>query len=700
MPCHIVTTDQLLCQLQRLAEFCGLETAYYDGLGQYRQAAPEAVVHVLRSLGTGLERIEDAGLVLEEQRRRVLERVVEPVLVWWLDQPLELELSLPAPRDVEGWLRLEFESGRRLTLRLETCRSSQVDDSVAAGEQYRKYRCRVEQPSEPGYHELELEIPGLAPRRARVIAAPSRGIQPQGRKWGLFVPLYALHTAQSVGIGDFTDLGRFMEWTAACGGSVVGTLPLFACFLEEPFAPSPYTPVSRLFWNELFLDPRRCFGWDRAAELHGNRSLKAVEAELAELTRRRSVDYRRLAGLRRRLLEPFVELARGAGELDRFVAETPEAGNYACFRAQVEEQGADWRRWATPPAATGHCLSGAADYHLYVQWQCRQQMESLLEHSRRLGTELYLDLPLGVHPDGFDAWRWPEAFAAGVSGGAPPDGFFTAGQDWGFQPLHPERAREDGYAYLRKVVENLARHASIMRLDHAMSLQRLYWVPHGMSAREGLYVHYRTDELLALLLLESARHQCVLVGEDLGTVTPQLREVLEMHGIQRMYVGQFEFSLDRNPPFHPVPRSVVASLNTHDTPTAAGFWHGDDIEDRVELGLLAEDAAAAEREGRRTVRRRMMACLGIEGFDVDPAVQFQVLLAWLQHLAESDAALVLVTLEDLLQERAPQNVPGTVDQRPNWRRRTRIPLESIFTLPQVVDTLQRVDQGRRRNRPT
>jgi 4-alpha-glucanotransferase len=692
-----VNTEHPLLELQRLAEFCGLETAYYDGFGQYRQAAPEAVLHVLRSLGTGLERIEDAGRVLEERRLRSLERMVEPVVVWWLDRLLELELILPASREAEGWLNLECEDGNRITHRLEPALLSPVESVEAGGARFRRYRYRWAHPIAVGCHELLVEAGGIS-GRCRVFAAPRRAVQPEGRRWGLFLPLYALHTAESRGIGDFTDLQRFMEWTAASGGSVVGTLPLFASYLEEPCAPSPYTPVSRLFWNELFLDPRRCLGWDRAAEVHGA-GLRAIEAELAELGRRRCLDYRRLAGLRRRLLEPLAELAKAAGELDRFAAEVPEAGKYASFRAQVERAGADWRRWSTaPPEPCGPPVP-TADYHLYVQLQARQQIRSLLEASRRLGTQLYLDLPLGVHPDGFDAWRWPDTFAAGVSGGAPPDGFFTAGQDWGFQPLHPERAREDGYAYFRIVLGNLARHASIIRLDHAMSLQRLYWVPHGMSPREGLYVHYRTDELLALLLMESARHGCVLVGEDLGTVTPQIREKLEAHGVQRMYVGQFEFSVDRKPPFHPVPRSVVASLNTHDTPTAAGFWHGDDIEDRVELGLLTEDAAAAEREARRTIRRAMMAYLGIAGFDVDPAVQFQVLLAWLQHLAESEAALVLVTLEDLLQERAPQNVPGTVDQRPNWRRRARLPLEGICSLPQVVDTLQEVDRGRRRNRP-
>jgi 4-alpha-glucanotransferase len=200
--------------------------------------------------------------------------------------------------------------------------------------------------------------------------------------------------------------------------------------------------------------------------------------------------------------------------------------------------------------------------------------------------ELYLDMPLGAHGDGYDVWRYRELFALGASGGAPPDPVFTQGQDWGFAPVHPQRSRERGHAYLRAYLRHHLRHAGMLRIDHVMGLHRLYWVPRGQPASQGAYVTYPAEEVYAMLSIESHRHQAVIVGEDLGTVPPEVSRSLKRHAVGGMFVAQYEFCLPPKPVLRPVPRNVVASLNTHDMPPFHAYWRGLDIEDRRALGLI------------------------------------------------------------------------------------------------------------------
>jgi 4-alpha-glucanotransferase len=282
-------------------------------------------------------------------------------------------------------------------------------------------------------------------------------------------------------------------------------------------------------------------------------------------------------------------------------------------------------------------------------------------------------MPLGVNPDGYDGWRFRELFADGVSAGAPPDPLFTGGQNWGFRPLSPHALRATGYQYLIDVFRHHLRHARMLRLDHVMSLYRLFWVPEGMSAQEGIYVRYPEDELFALLVLESARHRAVVIGEDLGTVPPAVRRAMDRHHVQRMHVLQFEASPDSDPPVQPPPENVVASLNTHDMPTFAGFWRGSEIDDQLDLGLIDGSEHDAALARRALLRESLSRSLGAGG-EVEPGLARQRLL---ERLAAAPARYLLVNLEDLWLEEQPQNVPGTSDERPNWKRRASRSLNDI-----------------------
>ncbi len=696
----------MLDRLKELARLYAVDSEYYDGLGVRREPPPESLLAIVRSLGAPVNGLGDVPLGLHERTSQLATAPVEPVIVTWGDSPLVVDLNLADPGDeTKLEFTLVYEDGETQIRPLAWGQGQGLAESTFEGRHYRRRRFVLDTPVRHGYHTLRIEGAGIA-ASCFVISAPARAFQGPGRRsWGMFLPAYALHGSSSWGAGDLSDFHRFMDWTADLGGRFVGTLPLFAAFLEEPFAPSPYAPVSRLFWNEFFADPTRAPNWaacEEAQRLVASESFeRAIEKERAGPM----VDYHSQMALKARIFQSLSRQfwsSRGGKDPDLldFLKSRPEVRDYANFRAVVERRRRNWQAWPKRMQAgtlrPGDREAERYQYHLYVQWLVQRQMEALIESGRRRETGLYLDLPLGVHPDGFDAWKSRQSFAAGMSGGAPPDGFFTVGQEWGFPPLHPESERSRQYRYLRSVLANLMRHTDMIRIDHAMSLQRLFWVPQGASALEGAYVYYRMEELFALVVLESARNDCVIVGEDLGTVTPELRQTMEERGLYRMYVGQFELALDRNPPFsEPQPR-MVASLNTHDTPTAAGFWFADDVELRKDLGLLKGEDLSQERAGRASLREALKSRLDVEAEAPPFQVQFQILVRWLEFLAASPAEYVLVTLEDLLQTREPQNVPGTYDEQPNWKRKTRLPFEAFREDTRVVETLKRVESLRRK----
>lgn len=695
----------MLDELKELARVYAVDAEYHDGLGVRREPPPESLLAVLRSLSVPVERLEDVPSALQARRAQQVAAIAEPVIVAWGHSPFAVDLNFVEPTSqARIELTLKLDDGDQQVYSVDWEAGEPIDAREFDGHHYERRRFQLPAPHRPGYHSLTIEGRGVE-QECLLIAAPDRAFQGSGRRqWGTFLPVYALHTESSWGAGDLSDFERFMLWTADLGGRFVGTLPLFASFLQKPFAPSPYAPVSRLFWNEFFADPTRAPNWQACDAARRLMSSDAFRESLSEQRDLQLVDYRGQMSLK---ADVFEELARGfwstRGEddpdLKKFLADRPAVRDYAAFRAALESRRQNWQAWPVRmrngDLRRGDWKPERYRYHLYVQWLIQRQMESLIASGRRQETGLYLDLPLGVHPDGFDAWRSCSSFAAGVSGGAPPDGFFTAGQEWGFPPLHPEAERRNGYRYLRSVLANLMQHTDMIRIDHAMSLQRLFWVPHGRSAIDGAYVYYRMEELFALVVLESSRHDCVVVGEDLGTVTPELRRTMEERGLYRMYVGQFEVALDQEPPFHKPRSRMVASLNTHDTPTAAGFWFADDVELRKDLGLLKGDELVRERTGREIVRQSLQERLGVEK-DVPPHyVQFEVLVHWLEFLASSDAEFVQVTLEDLLQERAPQNVPGTYDELPNWQKKARLSFEAFRQDPRVVETLKRLESLRR-----
>jgi 4-alpha-glucanotransferase len=608
-----------------------------------------------------------------------------------------------------GTIGCELETGEGET-RAWSCESADLKPGRGAALDGRAFRTRLLPLPDSiplGYHRLRLEYRG-GTAETTVICAPRLCYTPTSaakRNWGVFLPLYALQTETSWGAGDFNDLEVLTDWVCGLGGAAVGTLPLLTAFLDFPFDPSPYGPASRLFWNEFYLDVGGVPELAICAQARRLVHSAAWKAEIEELRRAPLADVRRVMALKRRVLEELAQAltaqpSERRSEFDRYVESRPVLNKYAQFRATVEGRRQTWRCWPEP-LKSGFLRAADYDdsariYHLYVQWLADQRLGQLAQKTRAGGSGLYLDLPLGVHPDGFDVWDEPESFALGVAGGAPPDRFFTKGQNWGFAPLNPVRTRRSGHRHWIACLRHHMQYAGVLRIDHVMSLHRLYWIPHGMEANQGAYVQYPAEELYAALSLESRRHQTAVVGEDLGTVPDYIRCSMREHALRGMYVTQFE--LDPNPrvALRPAAPKSVASMNTHDTATFASFWDGADIDDQIKLGLLPAAEAESDRRYRHSVKEALIQYLRSRGRMPEGDTSANaVLRGCLLELAACPAEFVLVTLEDLWGERQPQNTPGTFEERPNWRRKARHSFEEFRQMPEVVDFLQLIDEIRR-----
>ena len=571
--------------LARAAEL-GVQTDYHDVDGQHHRADPAALAHVV------------AVLEADREAAAAVPRVGPPL---HLGGPLVIDARVTSstiglagtPQPVE--------------VRLDRGRSEVVlPDDLPHG-------CHVlEYDTDQGPGETVVVVaPPTMPRAERFAG---RG--------GLFVPTYALwESARPLpSFRHLHDLARTLEQS---GVAVVSTLPLDATFLDQPFDPSPYSPVSRLHWNEIYLDD---------ADL--------PDAPVPE--QGSFVDWRVLAGRRRGQL---VEAARSTdaglmAQLTAFVAAHPDVGAYARFLAARDAGGDEIVERS----------------HVLAQFLADRQLRAIADDPN--AAALALDLPIGSSPDGFEVWADPAMFATGASVGAPPDSFFADGQNWGFPPPLPAAMRASGHRLWRQLIARVGRYADIVRIDHAMAIERLWWVPDGFSPHQGVYVNYPREELLAVIAASAAAAEVTIVGEDLGTVPVEVSEAFERWDVLGMYEEQFH--LDDDPLPH-IPARTVAGIRTHD------------------MEPIAELVATDDTSGYRA---RLGAAHGIAVAASWDAVVEQMLV----RLAASDAYLVVADLDDLIGETRPHNLPGRVVDG-LWSRRLRQPTSETLAEPDVCRRL-------------
>lgn len=674
-----------------MADLYGVATEYYDGLGRHRVPSDETLLYILQKLGAPLHSFDDVADAVRLREKTGWARCVEPTVVAFRDRPITFDVRVDE-RYRDDPIRIELPNmGAVWSISAEG--APIVDRRELGNDVFVARRVTLPAELEIGHHAVNVEIGGRR-YETLLLSAPER-LWVDPRSWGVFCPLYALSSSRSWGCGDFTDLATLCAWVRRLGGNYVGLLPLMAAFLDYPYDPSPYRPVSRLHYNEVYLDVTALPELAAMPELKASLDSEALRASLQPLRESKLVDFRRVIGEKRPFLE---ELSRCSIERSPPDGETQEIASiedYAHFRAALETTRQGFRQW--PAAMREGRLpedlksTRAFSYHVYVQKKIREQL-AMISQSSDSAAKLYLDVPIGVHPDGYDAWRYRSYFLDGIEAGAPPDGFFSKGQKWGFSPLDPVVMRERGYDYFIRTLRAQMGIAGMLRVDHVMGFHRLYCVPHGLDATEGAYVNYRAEEFYAALSIESHRQRCMVVGEDLGTVPDEVRHSMHRHAVQRMYVFQFEVSSVLDSQRVAVSSETVASMNTHDMAPFAGYFRGDDIDLKMSLGLIDAGEAASEHEGRKWTREALYRVL--IGAHSEPQTNpLPVLHAALEQLGQSEARSVLVTLEDLWAETEAQNVPGTND-RPNFTRKSRISLDELMNLPMVTDPLERLNRAR------
>jgi 4-alpha-glucanotransferase len=692
--------------LADLARAYGIERSYRDIWGRRHVTSAATERALLTAMGVAATSDAEVESSLARTLSAAWREPLPPVVVTRPSAPSAI-LTLPEHAGHLGWA-VQTEAGPISRGEVDPASLQPVESSVVDGRRHHRYRLPL--PRLPiGYHRLQLADGQasthliVAPRRAFEVADVEAG----DRLWGVTAPLYGLCSTENWGIGDLADLGQLAAFCGGLGAAFVGINPIHALFPAAPERYSPYSPSSRRFLNLLLI------GIEQVPELAQSEAAQALLASpgfRARLERARGakmIDYPAVAALKLEVLALLFETFRARLRSPRqaaFEAFRQKGGvsleRQALFDALFEHFRAQdpphhtWQTWPLPyrdPA--GIEVKRFADSHrervaffAWLQWLAEEQLEGAQRKaSAVMPLGLYLDLAVGVTPDGAEAWADQGSIVAGVSLGAPPDEFNEAGQNWGLAPLAPHGLRVRAYAPMIEILRSGMRHAGAVRIDHILGLQRTFWWP--ADGTPGAYVRQPVDDLLGVVALESHRQRCVVVGEDLGTVPGGLRRLLDRTGVLGCSVLYFEREADGS--FRRAAnyrKRSIASVGTHDVPTLAGFWAGRDIDWRERLGLYGDPGQAErERDARRVELAALLRLLDADGLlpqGIDPDapprdLPWPVAVALHRTLARSPARLMALQLEDALGALEQANLPGTIDQHPNWRRRLQRSLAAL-----------------------
>lgn len=705
--------------LARLAALHGVATSHSPSPDHTVRAAPSAVVAALAALGVDASSEEAVADALERVESGHRLRLLPPTVVLWTPA------DTAAPGDAPPLAALP--PGTRVRVTRSADEAAGVAGAAGAGAPEPEWTWTVPggpgtgAPTAPardahpriphGVHRVDVDAPDGRTGRAHLVVAPDRVPGPDGRSHGLLVQLYSLLSRRSWGMGDLGDLAELAAWSGrAHGTGFIQVNPLHAAVPGTPTDPSPYRPSSRRFPDPVHLRiediPEYAYlpPDDRVRVDDVLKRAAALRASV--LDKGALIDRDAVWDLKREALEPVCAVPLGPGRqaaYDAFLAEQGRAlTDHATWCALTELHGAQWTDW--PPelrdprsAATDrarHDLADRVGFHSRLVWLTDAQLGAAQAAARGAGMPIGLvhDLAVGVHPGGSDAWAQADHFAAGMSVGAPPDAFNARGQDWGLPPWRPDRLAESGYAPFRGLLRGLLRHAGALRVDHVMGLFRLWWVPLGEDPTSGTYVHYDAQAMLAVLALEAHRAGAVVIGEDLGTVEPGVREELARRGVLGTSVLWFERDWDgTGEPLAPEQwrTDCVATCTTHDLPSTASRLTGDHVTLRHRLGLLTRplDQEAAQDAAETGEWLTLLTRLGLlpEGrADEEGAIR-----AFHRFLLRTPARMIGVWLPDGTGDRRPQNLPGTWNQYPNWRLPVAdatgrpVPLEELTASPRL-----------------
>ncbi len=700
--------------LRHAAEIYGLETSYVDNWGQTHEAAGEVQQGILQALGLDATTLEALNAAEEERLWRSWNQLLPPTKVTG-QKPGAGELSLHLPAK---WLHHRVE----VVLRLEDGQLERGDFAGASmptlaeaflrGEHFVQLQIPIYSELPLGYHQLSVQV-GEMSARMTLIVGPEKAWRPDNlRTVGMAISVYGLTSGRNWGVGDTTDLLNFGEWAQReLGVSFLGLNPLHAIHNRLPFNTSPYLPVSAYFRNPLYIDVESAPEYTASQWAQRLVSSEKFQRRLAELRQPEFVEYEGVWKLKKTVLRLLYRaLERQNSERRKaFDAYCEEAGAerrraFATFCALDEaihrEQPQVWLYTDWPAEYQDPQSEKVADFrekhrrsirfYLYLQWVLEEQLARVQEALKAAGMMLglYHDLALASDRFGFDVWYERKAFADGVRVGSPPDGFSPEGQDWAFPPPSRTYALENHYASFTDLIRANAKSGGALRFDHVMRFFRLYWIPAQLTARQGSYVANEARDLLRIIALESQRGKFLVIGEDLGTVTPMMRELLDQFGILGYRLLIFERDGAAFRPPEQYPELAAASVTTHDLPTLTGFLSGADIEARKAAGLLP-DETSYERQWaeRRESLEPLYEALHLE--EVAEKVEPEELVRRVFHfLSSAKSAVFIINQEEITGEEHQQNLPGSTAEYPNWRRKMRVPIEELSKLRSMTEWMR------------
>jgi 4-alpha-glucanotransferase len=703
--------------LWRAAAESDVQSSYWDIFGGQHHASRETLQAILRSLGWDVGTYE----IIESQRRsQFLEQVqyIVPITCVVSESDKWVPVAFPSHVEMPISYQILLEDNNMLEGFAHTSQLQPVSTATLDRDHWTQYRLELPAEVPLGYHSLIISIEEQSVRPANLIICPDRAYLPDalaagGRTAGFNVALYGLRSARNWGCGDFTDLRALTSWAfREIGFSFIGVNPLHALHNRAPYNTSPYLPLSMSYKNHIYIDI------EAVPEFAGSSCARAlfdspgVQRQIQELRESEFVQYSDVARLKRRFLKALYRGFRRLGDQNErqraFQVYCQQEGEllkrfalYCALDEALHKRDRTlwtWRDWPThyqtPDSAESQAFARehgrSIEFYQYVQFVIEEQLTQAQQHARDCGMSigLYHDLAVATDNCGCDLWSSRDHYMEGCRVGAPPDDFSPQGQDWGFPPPNKNVHRAEGYQLYRESIRKIVRHGGALRIDHVMRLFRLFWIPLGMTPPAGAYVRDYAEDLMHVLALESVRSRNIIVGEDLGTVTDEMRELFTRFGIlsyrlfpfERNYqTGEFKRSFD-------YPRQALVSSTTHDLPTLAGFWRNADLDARLHAGLIDQATYQNQLLVRRSDKQRMLDRLHAENLlpayytrdasnlnDLDGDLHNAIV----GFLSRVPSMILLLNQEDFTKESDQQNLPGSTSQYPNWQRKMQIQIEEL-----------------------
>ncbi len=710
--------------INELAELYGIIPEYWDIFGKKHVASIETKKAILKAMKLNVDSDESVKNEIYSQKARPWNRFLEPVrVVSANDQPFKISIYVPVEEAEEDKIGISWsiknEEGKKINEFTLTRNELTISDRRwMYGRRYIKIDLNDKCHRDIGYYSIDIKfkIPNMKiSGRSKIFITPNCCYIPPDleytKTWGLSINLYSIRSSKNWGAGDFGDLKKIVKWVSELKGGFVGINPLHAIQNKKPFGISPYSPITRLYKNFIYLDIEKI---PEVKQLKGQLVIgnRQWEEIFKQLRNEDLIDYEKVAAIKEKCLrsafEVFYEkwIAAPSAHNDRienFKRYITEEGDnlesFAAYLALSKEFGENWQEWPEeyrmPLSYTVQTFKETHEkeilFYKYIQWLIDDQLKENSELSENLGMTigLYHDLAIGSVGGGSDVWMAQNVIAERIDLGAPPDDFNPTGQNWGLPPIIPEKLKESGYEFFIQSIRKNMRYFGALRIDHALGMFRQFWIPKGMHASHGAYVKQPTEDLLRIIALESVRNRTVIIAEDLGTIGENVRETLFRFRMLSYRLLYFERNYP-DPSFlspERYPEMALCAVTTHDLPTIYGWWVGRDIELKKRLRIFTDESThkmhVEHRERDMDLLLNSLKSYGIlepSAYSLKPSeMTLELCIAIYEYLARTPCKLLAVSLDDIIGTLDQQNMPGITDSYPSWMQKTPITLKQMIS---------------------